>query len=377
MWHISIIGSLFLLLLPFVTLDQGLAQEPSEPMYLGWIRDRQSYFMFLPDDDHFEYRADSMTAWNVLVEDNPSGPFANNDWLLGFKVRNGNPIRNHLPTPNNGDYEMGVLTSTQMENRGYDSWEDLEANGVTYRWTRTRDGLQGLVVECDVFVNPAIADDPEQHRKTLTHEFGHALALSHDTFHFNLMYPGTFRQPPNYSSIWYTRMFDLHRERFLLQEINRVLRTNVWTLEQWADMAVWSQTHANSGRHGTLLMTEVTPTRVRAGDQIRLNHIQVENRGNQPALDVRLKIYLSTNATISTQDREIGSFRWETFAGPSSWNNGSLSVRVPTQVAPGEYHVGIILSTPTSERSEANNTAILLNDRDSNFSPQQLTVTAR
>ncbi len=210
-----------------IVVGQVQAQNPSEPQYNGWIRDRQAYFTFLPNDTHWAYLGESMTAWNVLVEDNGSDQFNNNNFLLGFKVQNGEPIRDQLPTPNNGEYEMGVLSSDQMEARGYDSWKDLGANGVAYSWSRDIDGLAGVIVESDVFINPSIADDPAQHRKSLTHEFGHALALSHNTFHFNLMYPGTFRQPPNYGSVWYTRMRDLRRVHFLLEEINRALGANV------------------------------------------------------------------------------------------------------------------------------------------------------
>ncbi len=139
-------------------------------------------------------------------------------------------------------------------------------------------------------------------------------------------------------------------------------------------MAVWPQTHENSGSHGLLFMTDVTPVEVRPGGELVLNHVHVENRGNQPASSVDLKVYLSANDVISDQDTEIASFRWETFNRHSIWGNGSLTVPVPDQIAPGAYRVGIILSTPTPERSTANNTAILLRDFSSNFAARQVTI---
>jgi hypothetical protein len=332
--------------------------------------------MFLPNDDHFTWAGQCMGAWNRLVGDNPSGPFAQNDWLIGYWLDgSGNPIRDHLPSPDNGDHELGVLTSTQMVNRGYSSWEDLGANGVNFQWTQDSGGLAGVIVENDTFINPAIADNADQHRKSLTHEFGHALGLSHDTFHFALMYPGTFRQPPNYTSWWYDRMYDMHRERFLLEQINSVLGQTVWVVEGFADMAVWSQTHENWGSDASLVMADVTPTTVQAGNTITLNHLHVENRGNVAASSVNVTAYLSTNTTISSSDREIGSFSWGSFSGPAAWHNGSITMGVPSGTPAGSYFIGLVLTTSTSEISTANNTAILAGDHNTGFDPIQITVT--
>ncbi len=338
------------------------------PRYNAWIRDQQVYFTFLPSDAHQAYLADSMDAWNVLVSGNRS--------LLGLQMLNGVPIRDHLPTPNNGEYEMGVLSSEQMEARGYDSWEDLGVDAVAYNWSQDMDGLESVRIESDVLINASVADDPVQHRKLLTQAFGHALGLSQDTFHFALMYPGVFRQPPNYRSVRYPRMRDLLRVHFLLETINETLNTDVWVLAQGADMAVWSQTHDNTGQHGALLMTDVTPTEVEPGGELVLNHIQVENLGNQPASSIDLRVYLSMDDEITDQDVELGLFQWETFNAHSAWTDGSLTVSIPDQIPAGVYHVGMILSTPTVERSTENNTAILLGDFTSGFVARQVTVAA-
>lgn len=369
---IYFIGAL-LFLSSFTPVRQATAQAPT---YSGWTRDLINYYMFLPDDDDFTRTGQSMTAWNRLVGNNPSGPYAQNDWLIGYFVdANGNPIRDRLPTPNNGSHELGVLTSAQMATRGYDTWENLGANGVNFQWRRDIGSLAGVIVENDTFANPAITGDPAQFRKTMTHEFGHALGLSHNTFYFALMYPGTFRQPPNYSSFWYTRMIDFFFERSLLRQINGALGQTVWVLEDFADMAIWSQTHDNWGSDGLLPTTDVAPRTVSAGQLLTLDHLHVENRGTLAATSVEVVVYLSTDRFILSSDRNIGSFRWTSFGGEGSWRNGSINVRVPSTTPAGSYHVGMILTTPTSEISSANNTVLITESNSPIFDPVIVTVT--
>ena len=95
---------------------------------------------------------------------------------------------------------------------GYDTWDVLSANGVCYTWV---DG-NNRVRETDILINPAIAANEAQFRKSLTHELGHALTLEHETARMALLYPGTFRQPPNYASLWYSRRDDHQGVRAML-----------------------------------------------------------------------------------------------------------------------------------------------------------------
>ena len=227
------------------------------------------------------------------------------------------------------------------------------------------------VRETDILINPAIAGNEAQFRKSLTHEFGHALTLDHETARMALLYPGTFRQPPNYASLWYSRRDDHQGVRAMLNWVNANIGAGSWDVAQFTDMATWSQAHDNPGSAGNLVMTRLSTETVSRGGTATVQFVHVENRGNVPAQNVRLKFYLSTNEVISTSDHEIGSFTWNTF---NNWWSGSLNLQIPNSVPPGQYFLGWILTTDSAERSSSNNTAILMRDHNAGFAKVHVTV---
>jgi hypothetical protein len=267
----------------------------------------------------------------------------------------------------NGQNNIGVLSDSQMTAGGYDTWAVLSANGVCYTWT-----AGNRVRETDILINPAIAGDEAQFRKTLTHEYGHALTLGHESARMALLYPGTFRQPPNYASLWYSRQDDHHGVRSMLDWVNSTIAAGTWAVARFTDMATWSQAHDAPGTTGNLVMTRIVPETISRGGTATVQFVHVENRGNVPARNVRLTFHLSTNDTISASDHQIASYTWTTF---SNWWSGSLTVRIPTSVPPGQYFVGWILTTDTAERSSSNNVALLRRDHGSGFAKVRVTVT--
>ena len=321
----------------------------------------QSHFHFMPDDNNWAWTSHCRGSWNTLV-DNSLGLFA-----YKIATADNQPIRNRLPVANNNQNNIGVLSNTQMTAGGYDTWDVLLVNGVCYTWT-----TGNRVRETDILINPAIAGDEAQFRKTLTHEYGHALTLDHETARMALLYPGTFRQPPNYASLWYSRQDDHHGVRSMLDWVNANIAAGSWAVAPFTDMATWSQAHDNPGTNGNLVMTRLVPETVGRGGTATVQFLHVENRGNVPAQNVRLKFYLSTNDVISATDIEIASYTWTTF---SNWWSGSLTVRIPTSVSPGQYFFGWILTTDTAERSSSNNIALLLRDHNFGFARVRVTVT--
>ncbi|WP_020108256.1 hypothetical protein [Nocardia sp. 348MFTsu5.1] len=321
----------------------------------------QSHFHFMPDDNNWAWTSHCRGSWNTLVN--------NNLGLFAYKITtaDGQPIRNRLPVANNNQNSVGVLTNAQMTAGGFDTWNVLSANGVCYTWVDSNNRIR----ETDILINPAIAANEAQFRKSLTHEFGHALTLNHETARMALLYPGTFRQPPNYGSLWYSRRDDHQGVRAMLQWVNSNKGAGTWNIAQFTDMATWSQAHDNPGTAGNLVMTRISTEAVRRGDTATISFVHVENRGNVAAQNVRLKFYLSTNEVITASDHEIASFTWNTF---TSWWSGSLNVRIPNSVPAGQYFVGWIVTTDTPERSTSNNTAILMRDHNANFAKVRITV---
>jgi hypothetical protein len=337
-------------------------EGPARTVLSGnYVTTFQSHFHFMPDDDHWAWSSHCRGSWNALV-DNPLGLFAHK-----IRTTDNQPIRDRLPVAGNDQNNVGVLSNAQMTAGGYDTWNVLGANGVCYTWT-----TGNRVRETDILMNPAISGDEAQFRKSLTHEYGHALTLQHESARMALMYPGTFRQPPNHASLWYSRRDDHHGVRSMLDWVNANIGAGTWAVARFTDMATWSQAHRSPGSTGDLVMTRLSAETVSRGATATVQFVQLENRGNVPAQNVRLTFYLSSNDIISATDHEIASYSWGTFA---NWWSGSLAVRIPTSVPLGQYFFGWIVTTDTPELSSSNNTAILLRDHNSGFAKVRITVT--
>jgi hypothetical protein len=322
----------------------------------------QSHYYFMPDNNHWAWTQDCLESWNRLVL--PTGGFR----LFAFRIdASGNPIRNRPPVANNGEYNLGVLTDAQMTAGGYSTWPVLGANGVCYRWSAPNN----RITETDILINPAIAFNEPQYRKSLTHELGHALTLDHETRYMALLFPGTFQQPPNYASLWYSRWDDHWGVTSMLQWVNQNIAAGSWNIAQFVDMATWAQAHSNPGTNGSLVMTSLSSLVLNRGQIATVRRVHVENRGLVAAQNVSLRFYLSADPIISPGDIELASYGWPTFLG--SWT-GELNIQVPAGTPVGLYYVGWILTTNSGEITTGNNVALMLNDMFSNFSPVRVQI---
>lgn len=101
-----------------------------------------------------------------------------------------------------------------------------------------------------------------------------------------------------------------------------------------------------------------TPTLLDSGATVSVSDT-LANVGASAAANARVGIYLSTDATITTADRLLGSRTLATLAaGARSSGGGSLVV--PMDVAPGTYFVGAIADDlgAVAESSETNNVRV-------------------
>ncbi len=84
----------------------------------------------------------------------------------------------------------------------------------------------------------------------------------------------------------------------------------------------------------------------RPGDPITLSNVTVENIGYHAASDVRVRFFLSTNKNITTGDHQLGGgayWFWTSFCG-ECYNYGSYTTYIPSNVPPGIYYVGAIVT---------------------------------
>ncbi len=106
-----------------------------------------------------------------------------------------------------------------------------------------------------------------------------------------------------------------------------------------ADMAVFSQ-YAVTG----LINTTTNVARVQQGAPLTVRNITVENTGDGATANAHIRLYLSTNRTISTGDTLIGDWFWTSF-NAEGWGAYNLTGTVPLTTPTGSYFVGAIVSS--------------------------------
>lgn len=105
---------------------------------------------------------------------------------------------------------------------------------------------------------------------------------------------------------------------------------------------------------GSLANTTTNTTYYQPGDPITIRDITVENMSSASTSNLRIRFFLSTNDIISTGDTQIGSYwNWSSFSA-GSWWTGDLSTSIPSNMAPGTYYVGAIVSRNGSSYSGDN-----------------------
>ena len=246
----------------------------------------------------------------------------------------------------NGDSEIcGWIDSDTLES----------VFDATFRWSS---GGRGLCVswssggcseisEADIFLNPdktfvydfddSFGTSDQWHfQKTMIHEMGHAIAFETgtcgaETYQYNrptIMY--------NNQTYHVEYPVGLHRRDTKLLNI---LYDDQGTRESIQDMGVESY-YAD----GSIVNSTLNPLTVQQGDSFTIENAFVENMSNSSVSGVRLRVYLSTNRTISTSDTLVGGYtNFNTFDFDDDWQ-GDITRTVGYGVDPGVYYVGMMLT---------------------------------
>ncbi len=350
----------------------GNVPAPSGPTTYGsrWVGTGYhnasiNQYLYIPDNDNYNWWATSGADWNELVTSGGTG----GSWLYGWFTSAG---RNNAPVANDSKNQNGVPTDALMIAGGYGSWAaNGSPNGICFTWT-----TGNRIKEVDTFVNPVNTNDELQFRKSMVHEMGHGLRLGHEDRYVAVMVSGTWRMPPNYVlSSYYTRGDDYRGVRDMLADANAI-SANTWVPTSFGDMATFSQSHPNWGTSGDVqnYVTSLSSYSVTQGNSVNINHMFVENRGTQAVTDFQIDWYLSTNTTISSADYKVGTGTWASFAGNGVWNDGTWPLNIDHTIPPGTYYIGWILSGMSTDHESNNNTAIMVSNNAGGYAYKTITV---
>jgi hypothetical protein len=210
----------------------------------------------------------------------------------------------------------------------------------------------GPISESDIMVNPAssfltawdesimASDGPFCYETVIVHELGHSLGLQRS----GSSDPSGGCGPEQYVFAYPTVMAGMSRAviddgRGIHRGDAKVLRT-VYAGQSPAlplqDIGIESF-YAD----GTHVASTLASGTVAQGDQVVIQNLYVENVSTSAVAGVRLRVYLSSNRTISTSDRQLGD---DVDLGTVPFDSAQLlniERRIPFGVAPGTYFVGV------------------------------------
>ncbi len=239
---------------------------------------------------------------------------------------------------------------------GFTSSADLtEVYGAEFAWGTSTLAMNvawsifdcGEIWENDIHFNPAFRwtyalDDVVEsggsylYASTVMHELGHSHGLEAGTCDEDYSF-----DRPSVMCAGSRRIVEdgkgLHRRDALMLRLNYADQGSKGLL---MDMGVESWWMDGSIRNSTL-----SPTTIAGGQILTLSNVFVENMSTADVSNVRLRVYLSKNTTISNEDILLGtSDYFGTFPHNSDWR-GNLTRTIPPTVENGVYFVGVVVSS--------------------------------
>ncbi|MDP7006366.1 MAG: hypothetical protein QF718_09175 [Phycisphaerales bacterium] len=246
----------------------------------------------------------------------------------------------------NGDSEIcGWIDSDTLES----------VYGANARWGTGGRGLCQIryivsteeILEADIFLNPdktfvydfddSFGTTDQWHfQKTMIHEMGHAIGYEvidcgAETYQYNrptIMF--------NNQTYHVEGPVGLHRRD---AKLLNMLYDDQGTRENVEDMGVESY-YAD----GSIVNSTLNPLTIQQGDSFTIENAFVENMSDSSVSGVRLRVYLSQNRIISTNDKLVGGYtNFGTFDFDDDWQ-GDVTRTVGYDINPGVYYVGMMLT---------------------------------
>ena len=306
--------------------------------------------------------------------------YDNNNWSMA-EFNYYLDLHRYIPTDGtwnapNGTDELAGFTSSSTLNSVYGSGSGWGGSTLAVNWSWSGSGCSE-VSEADIHMNPAIdwryefedafngGSNEFFYDPIMMHEMGHTLGLERKTCNEDYM----FDRPTIMSAgaNWFVETGrGLHRrDASVLRTVyddNQGLASTILR----TDMGVESWYMDGNIRNGDILESTV-----QQGDVITMRNLLVENVSTWSVSNVRVRCYFSTNTTISEYDYQSDTswYQFADFGFNADWR-GDLEWKVPSDIPPGDYYVGVIVtyngSSYTSDGVWGNNQT---------FFPDKVTIT--
>lgn len=278
--------------------------------------------------------------------------YAPNEWMMAQFNYYLDFVRYHAGT---GYWDWG---NGADDLTGFPSNADLASQfGSGTAWTAGGRGLTiyyyssgdcTSIVEADIMCNPSkifVYDfessfgttDHWHYEKTMIHEMGHALGL----------FAGSYCGTETYQFNRPTIMFN--NQTYQVEYAWGIHRADFNTLKQLyssqlAPKDVYDMGIESYYADGPIINATATPSVVASNGSLTVSNFYVENICKKIVPGVRVRVYLSTNRTISTGDYQLGAdIDFGDFCVNCDWL-GSVTRSLPASIPAGNYYVGLMVS---------------------------------
>ena len=262
---------------------------------------------------------------------------------------------------NNGDNEFaGWYNNTTLNNVFGSSWGSAIALCRTWSYSGC-----GEITESDIIYNPAYSwtsnfdyalgnSGVVNLLPVVMHELGHSWGYQRKTYDETYDYDRLSVMHSYYSD--------------LVEDGNGIHSTDAYIVRRHYDDQTYIRYIRDVGcesyyASNGLINSTTNGTYYSPGNYFQIRNFVVENMSKYAVSNLRVRFFLSTNKTITTYDRQIGSdWYWDSF-NAETYSRYTYNMYLPHNVSAGWYYVGAMVSINGygDDDYAANNTTFLYN----------------